>query len=161
MNRFLQLYRWLYELLGPQEWWPADGPFEVMVGAVLTQQTKWQNVEKAISNLKERNLLSPEEIVAVDENELAECIRPTGFYRQKAARLKDFARFLCEVGFDALEKENTLSLRNMLLDVKGVGPETADSILLYGLERPVFVIDAYTKRMLSCMNIKGTYNELQ
>ena len=156
----ISLYKWLYNRYGPQRWWPADTPFEMMVGAILTQQTRWENVEKAIECMKIKGLLSPEKIIKAGE-ELTECIKITGFYRQKEKRLKALSRFLIEMG-EELWKMDTLSLRKALLSVEGVGKETADSILLYAFERPVFVVDAYTLRILRCAGVSGKrYEEVR
>ena len=141
----------LYNHFGPQHWWPGDGPFEVMVGAILTQNTNWSNVERAISNLKSRGLLDAESIDHCSETALSELIRPAGYYNVKAERLKAFVRYFVD-RYDGdvkrMKNNPTEKLRKELLEIKGVGPETADSILLYALEKPVFVVDAYTKRVL-------------
>lgn len=155
-QRNSQILLYIYELLlgafGPQGWWPAESPFEVCVGAILTQNTNWLNVEKAIKNLKERDLLDPKSLYKLPFEELAELIRPCGYYNVKARRLKNFLTFLIkEYGGDLskMAEEETQTLRNKLLAIKGLGPETVDSILLYAFERPVFVVDAYTYRILS------------
>lgn len=148
----------LYEL-GRKNWWPADTPFEVVIGAVLTQQTKWENVERAIRNLKERGLLEAEPLSKVDTEELEILIRCTGFFRQKAIRLKNISRFFHE-NPGILEKP-AAQLREILLSLNGVGEETADSIVLYAADKPKFVIDAYTKRMCKCLGIEGDYRKLQ
>lgn len=146
-----EMYKRMYEALGPQGWWPGETPFEVCVGAILTQNTNWQNVERAIDNLKKRGLLSPQALYELPEGILAELIRPAGYYRVKARRLKNFIRFLVEDFEGDLAKLFALPLeeaRQALLKVSGIGPETADSILLYAGEKPTFVIDAYTRRIL-------------
>lgn len=148
----------LYEL-GRKNWWPADTPFEVVIGAVLTQQTKWENVERAIRNLKERGLLEAEPLSKADTEELEILIRCTGFFRQKAIRLKNISRFFHE-NPGILEKP-AAQLREILLSLNGVGEETADSIVLYAADKPKFVIDAYTKRMCKCLGIEGDYRKLQ
>ena len=130
---------------GPQRWWPADSPFEVLVGAVLTQNTAWTNVEKAVANLKRAKLLDPEKIRDVDLHRLAEVIRPSGYYRLKAKRLKAAVEWWLRRD----PKAPLDVLRAQLLEVHGVGPETADSILLYALGLPSFVVDAYTRRVLT------------
>ena len=155
----IKVYTKLLNELGPKNWWPADTSFEVIVGAVLTQQTKWENVEKAIRNLKERGLIEAEPLSRVDTGELEELIRCTGFFRQKAKRLKNVSTFFHE-NPDIFEK-STGELRGVLLSLNGVGEETADSIVLYAADKPKFVIDAYTKRMCKCMGIEGNYRELQ
>jgi len=148
----------LYEL-GRKNWWPADTPFEVVIGAVLTQQTKWENVERAIQNLKERGLLEAQTLSKADTEELELLIRCTGFYRQKAMRLKNISIFFHE-NPDLLEKP-AAQLREILLSLNGVGEETADSIVLYAADKPKFVIDAYTKRICKCLGIEGDYRKLQ
>ncbi len=148
----ISLYEKLYKNYGCQHWWPAQSAFEVMVGAILTQNTNWQNVEKAISNLKKRKLLSFKKMRSLPVRKLAALIRPAGYYNIKAKRLKNFLRYLDKnySGNLAKMRQRGLSdLRQELLSVNGIGPETADSILLYGLNKPVFVIDAYTKRILA------------
>jgi endonuclease-3 related protein len=162
-----EIYRLLFQRYGPQHWWPGDSPFEVMVGAILTQSTAWQNVEKAITNLKNAGLMSPASIRNVFAVELAELIFPTGYYQAKARKLQAFVRWLGEVCGDDLNRLfaiNTDMLRQQLLGVYGIGPETADSILLYAGNKPVFVIDAYTRRIFSRLGLapeKDSYNDLQ
>jgi endonuclease-3 related protein len=136
---------------GDLHWWPADSPFEVMVGAILTQNTAWANVEKAINNLKNRGLLSTDQILRLPAAELTELIRPSGYFRLKTARLTAFVKFFVKNysgSVEEMQKETLPVLRDKLRGVWGVGPETADSILLYACEKPVFVIDAYTRRIL-------------
>lgn len=148
----LELYHALLDYFGPQHWWPGDSPFEVLVGAVLTQNTNWNNVERAIDRLKERNLLSPYAIHNAGFLELAETIRPAGYYNIKAKRLKNLVRWLVEeynADLDALADLSLPRLREDLLAVNGIGRETADSILLYALHRQIFVVDAYTFRVLT------------
>jgi endonuclease-3 related protein len=148
-------------------WWPGETPFEVMVGAILTQNTSWKNVEKAIGRLKEKKRLSPKGIRQLPKSTLASLIRSSGYFRIKAERLKAFVDFLFdEYGgrIKRMKRERGGGLRRKLLDVKGIGPETADSILLYGLKKPIFVVDAYTKRILSRHGIlseKASYEEVQ
>jgi endonuclease-3 related protein len=150
---------------GPQHWWPADSPFEVMVGAVLTQNTAWSNVARAISNLKEDGRLAPEAIVGLSDVALAELIRPAGYFNVKARRLKNFCQwYLDQGGYDVLSSLETPNLRKRLLSVNGIGPETADDMLLYAINRPVFVVDAYTRRLFSRLgNVNGNedYEELR
>ncbi len=153
------LYEKLLGQFGHKNWWPADTPFEVVVGAVLTQQTKWENVEKAISNLKENRLMAEGLIATAELEKLEGLVRCTGFYRQKAKRLKDISTFFYE-NPGILDKPVD-ELRDTLLSLKGVGEETADSIVLYAADKPKFVIDAYTKKMCSCMGIDGDYCKLQ
>jgi endonuclease-3 related protein len=139
---------------GPQNWWPGETPFEIMVGAVLTQNTAWSNVEKAIDNLVARNRLDPAAIVAARNDHLAGWLRPSGYFNVKAVRLKNFCRWYLQAGgFAALERMDTGALRQSLLGVNGVGKETADDILLYAFGRPVFVIDAYTRRLFSRLGL--------
>lgn len=148
---FLQYYETLLEALGPQAWWPARSPFEVIVGAILTQNTSWTNVERAIGNLRDANLLTPKALLRSPTARLARLIRPSGYFRQKAKKLKSFARFLRDDYGGSLARmfrTPTTQLRDKLLAVHGIGPETADSILLYAGQHPVFVVDAYTRRLL-------------
>jgi endonuclease-3 related protein len=140
----------LFTALGPQHWWPGDTPFEVIVGTILTQNTSWKNVELALANLRREDLLSVAGIERVNVRHLATLLRPAGYFRQKARKLKAFVRFLRAEHAGSLRqmfKKPTLELREKLLGVWGLGPETADSILLYAGEQPVFVVDAYTQRM--------------
>ena len=148
IDSITELYRILLEAYGKQNWWPAETPFEVCVGAVLTQNTNWKNVEKAIENLKKENLLSPEKLVLCPDEKLENLIKPAGFFRQKSRYLKNLAEFILEKGgLENLIEREKEELRNALLGVKGIGKETADSILLYALNKPSFVVDAYTKRL--------------
>ncbi|RMG75167.1 MAG: endonuclease III domain-containing protein [Nitrospirae bacterium] len=147
----LWIFQLLYRHFGPQYWWPGDGPFEVMVGAILTQNTNWGNVERAIDNLKKACILEPQKIETVSEKTLASLIRPAGYYNIKAKRLKNFVSYFVSRyrgSVNRMKKMPLEKLREELLAIKGIGPETADSILLYALEKPVFVVDAYTKRVL-------------
>jgi endonuclease-3 related protein len=147
----LRIYELLNRYFGNLHWWPAEEPFEVMVGAILTQNTAWTNVEKAIIALKEMRLLSPGAIEHIDEEALARIIRPSGYYHVKAKRLKSLVQFLlkeCSGNIEALSAEALPSLREKLLGVRGVGPETADCILLYACKKPVFISDTYTQRIL-------------
>jgi endonuclease-3 related protein len=148
----LEIYRLLLDFFGPQHWWPGETPFEVAVGAILTQNTSWTNVAKAITNLKAAGCLDPIKLHKMDAEPLELLIRPAGYFRVKAKRLKNFIYWLCDhCGGDLqnLQPTKTARLREELLAVSGIGPETADSILLYAGERPVFVIDAYTRRVLA------------
>jgi len=145
-------YKKLYSHFGPQYWWPAESRFEVMIGAILTQNTNWSNVEKAITNLKKNKLLYPDKLHKLSFRELAPLIRSAGYFNIKAKRLKEFIKFLHKFyqgNLKMMSEVQMLKLREQLLSVKGIGPETADSILLYALDKPVFVVDAYTKRVLS------------
>ncbi len=145
------IYEKLYANFGPQHWWPAETAFEVIVGAVLTQNTAWANVEKAIINLKENKLLTPHKLYQLPQKKLALLIKPAGYYNIKAKRLKEFLKFFFknyELNIKKMSRMPVLTLRQQLLGVHGIGPETADSILLYALNKPLFVVDAYTKRVL-------------
>jgi endonuclease-3 related protein len=152
LNALLQIYEMLYNRYGKQHWWPGESRFEIIVGAILTQNTNWQNVEKAISNLKSANLLSPQKLHRLPVEKLAELIRPAGYYNIKAARLKNFLDWLFEThggSLESAERMDAHSLRAALLAIKGIGPETADSISLYAFDKPVFVVDAYTARVMT------------
>mgnify|MGYP000901118049 FL=1 len=157
----------MHARFGPRHWWPGETPFEVMVGAILTQNTNWKNVERAIANLKSERLLDPGRLLDLHPATLAKLIRPAGYYRVKAGRLRHFIAYFVEAYGGKVKRmaaEPTGKLREELLAVKGIGPETADSILLYALEKPAFVIDAYTRRILSrhalCAEDE-TYDDLQ
>jgi len=142
----------LEEHFGDLAWWPAETGFEVIVGTILTQSTAWRNAEKAIGNLREQHLLTAEKIIKTKEARLSDIIRPAGYHHEKAKRLKEISRFVlneCGGQLEKLKKRKTEHLRTILLRTRGVGPETADSILLYALDKPVFVVDAYTKRIFS------------
>lgn len=146
----------LLDHYGSQHWWPADTPFEVMVGAVLTQATAWTNVERAIARLKEAGALSPDAIRTMDTESLAALIYSSGFHNSKALRLKALTRYLGDTycdDIDAMRAEDTANLRHELLAVKGIGEETADAILLYALSKPSFVIDAYTRRLFKRLGV--------
>ena len=168
-----KIYKILHDHFGPQHWWPADSVFEVIVGAVLTQNTNWQNVSRALDNLKADNLLSLPLLHALPQEVLAEKIKPSGYYNLKAGRLKNLLDLLtCEADPKNSEAEiladffdeDTISLRQKLLSVKGIGPETADSILLYAGEKTIFVIDTYTWRILLRHGLAGEetdYAEMQ
>ena len=150
------MYKKLYACFGPQYWWPGETPFEVAVGAILTQNTNWSNVEKAIANLKSDKVLSPKALHDMPPDRLASLIRPAGYFNIKAKRLKNFIGLLINEyhgSMSRMAKEDLGAIRTKLMSVNGIGPETADSIILYALEKPVFVIDAYTKRVLSRHNI--------
>ncbi len=155
----VDIYKKLLKEFGHIDWWPADTPFEVVVGTVLTQQTKWENVERAIGNLKNRGLLEPGLISKVPLSELEELVRCTGFYRQKAKRLKNISNYFSEN--PALLEKPADELRDVLLSLNGIGEETADSIVLYAANKPKFVIDAYTKKICGCLGIEGDYGKLQ
>ena len=163
----MNIYQKLYQAYGPRDWWPAETSFEVMVGAILTQNTSWRNVEKAIQKLKGKGVLNPEGIHDLKKSQLASLIKSSGYYRVKTDRVKAFVNFLFEE-FDGdlkrMGRERLGELREKLLGVKGIGPETADSILLYGLKKSIFVVDAYTKRILSrhkMISENTAYEEVQ
>jgi endonuclease-3 related protein len=148
------IYEALLDRYGPQHWWPAESVFEVLVGAILTQNTAWTNVERAIANLKSADLLTTEAILTCPRDSLAALIRPAGYFNVKAARLQNFFRFLDESGgIQGMGQWSTPALRERLLSVNGIGPETADDMILYGFQRPVFVIDTYTRRLGSRLGI--------
>ena len=171
MNSLSEKLNEIYELLlkayGPQHWWPAETPLEVLVGAVLTQNTNWQGVEKAMANLKRHDLLDPLKLQAASTDDLARLIKPAGYFNLKARRLKNLIEFINEAYCGDLEKMGSMEtsrLRRKLLAVNGVGPETADSILLYALQKPAFVVDTYTYRVMSRHGLIGEevgYDELQ
>ena len=149
-----QVFNLLLKSYGRQHWWPGDTPFEIMLGAILTQNTAWSNVERAIANLKDAGVLHQQGIQNLPTEQLAQLIRPSGYFNQKAKRLHNLCHFLeGSGGVDALRNIDTAALRNMLLAIHGIGPETADDILLYAFERPVFVVDAYTRRIFSRLGL--------
>jgi len=152
----LRVFQSLLEAYGPQDWWPGETAFEVMIGAILTQNTAWSNVEKAIANLKQADIFSASALLDASHDQVAQLIRPSGYFNIKTDRLKQLCEFLQRQGGEnALRKLETLKLRKLLLSVKGVGPETADDMLLYAFHRPVFVIDAYTRRLFSRLAMVG------
>jgi len=166
--RLSELFEALLAAYGAQHWWPAEEPFEVIVGAVLTQNTAWRNVERAILQLKKERLLAPEAIARAPRSRLEAAVRPAGFFRQKAERLQEVARFVLDAGgIEELRRQAEADLaaaRSAWLSVRGIGPETADSILLYAFDQPIFVIDAYTKRILHRLGLappNPRYEELQ
>jgi len=165
-------YLWrIYEALdrhfGNLHWWPGETPFEIAVGAILTQNTNWKNVEIAIRGLKSRGLLVPDKLLGTEDNVVAELIRSSGYYNIKTKRLKAFLRFLdieYEGKMDKMFEEDLWVLRGKLLGVKGIGEETADSILLYAGNRPIFVVDSYTRRILEraeIINRGWSYRNIQ
>ena len=165
--KLYNIYNILYKVYGPRNWWPADTPFEVIVGAILTQNTSWNNVEKAIANLKANNGLTPGKLKKMSKNKLASLIKPCGYYNIKATRLKHFIEYLVKNYGGSLKKffsNSTPNIREKLLAINGIGPETADSILLYAANRPAFVVDAYTKRILEKQGLiksNATYEQIQ
>jgi len=159
-QRISNILRYIYDRLlkeyGPQHWWPAEEPFEVIAGAILTQSAAWTNVEKALANLKAAGKLSPEGLRSLPETELAGLIYPSGYYHVKARKLKAFADWLgarYNDNLDRLFNNDTETLRKQLLDIYGIGEETADSIILYAANKAVFVIDAYTRRIIDRMGL--------
>lgn len=166
-DNLLRIFFKLYSFYGPQEWWPGDTPFEIAIGAILTQNTNWSNVQKAIENLKKEGILSPEGLNKTSDKRLSQLIKPSGYYNLKTKRIRAFLDFLfdhCHGSLEMIKNKKTSKLRELLLSIYGIGPETADSILLYALEKPVFVVDAYTKRVLSRHNIlnhDASYEEYQ
>ncbi len=156
MNKIIKIYTTLYKSFGPQHWWPGETPFEIMIGAILTQNTNWKNVEKAISNIKNKDLLDPFKLNSISNNELQTLIKPSGFYRLKAKRLKNFLEYFIKDFNGSIENMKKLDrdkLRDYLLSIKGIGKETADSIILYALSKAIFVVDTYTQRILSRHNL--------
>ncbi len=154
--RLSSVFDRLLDCYGSQHWWPSDTPFEVMVGAVLTQATAWTNVERAIARLKEEDALSPATIRAMDAETLASLIYSSGFYNAKAIRLKALVRYIGDTyddDIDVMRAEDGVKLRRELLAIKGIGEETADAILLYALDKPTFVIDAYTRRLFNRLGV--------
>ncbi len=150
------IYHRLLARFGPQHWWPADEPFEVIVGAILTQSAAWSNVEKAITNLRGAGALSPRALRKLPRAKLAELVHPSGYYNAKALKLKGFAYWLGNHYDDDLDRLFALDaeeMRQQLLSVHGIGPETADSIILYAAGKPIFVIDAYTRRIISRLGL--------
>lgn len=162
-----ELYQKLWDAFGPQGWWPGETPFEVILGAILTQNTNWKNVSLALTDLKAEGLLEPRLLRSMPDAELARRLRPAGYYNIKTQRVKNFLDFFYHQFHDSLEEmghEDLGTLRAALLTVKGIGPETADSILLYALHQPTFVVDAYTYRVLSRHHLASetaSYDELQ
>lgn len=160
-------YNKLFKAFGPQRWWPGDTSFEVIVGAILTQNTAWTNVEKAIHNLKKAKLLNPKRLHELSHGELAKYIRPAGYFNIKAKRLKHFLNYLFDDyggRLDRMFRKRTDALRRELLQVNGIGPETADSILLYAGNHVIFVVDAYTKRIFSrhqIIDADADYHDIQ
>jgi endonuclease-3 related protein len=155
-DSYNEAYRLLYDHFGPQDWWPGDTPFEIMVGAILTQNTNWLNVQKAINNLKLENLLSYQSLSQLTTDEIAQWIRPAGYYNLKARRLRNFLDMVANIyqgELDSFIEDDLNRARDNLLAVNGIGPETADSILLYACGHPIFVVDLYTHRVFSRHNL--------
>lgn len=166
-KKLLKIYQKMFDAFGPRQWWPGETPFEVVIGAILTQNTNWSNVEKAIKNLKTAGKLSPEGIYGLSITELAELIKPSGFFNVKAKRVKAFINWLFsryEGNLSKMFAQDLQTLRNELLSVKGIGPETADSILLYAGNMPTFVVDAYTHRIFLRHELipeESTYDDMK
>lgn len=166
-QQLTEIYELLFRHFGPQHWWPGETEFEIITGAILTQNTSWSNVEKAIKNLREGNYLSADKLYNLEINKLAELIRPAGYYNIKAKRLKNFLSWLF-CNYDGrlanLKRLSVDRLREELLAIKGIGPETADSILLYAFDKEIFVIDAYTARITirhQLIEPEADYGQLQ
>ena len=161
-DKLLKLYHQLKTAHGSQAWWPADTPFEVILGAILVQSTAWRNVVKAIDNLRDANLLTPSRLGAISQTELEELVRPSGYFRAKAKKVRAFVTHLQahhNYRLDSLFAADVFTLREELLSIYGIGNETADSIILYAAEKPIFVIDAYTHRLLLRLGwIAGKYD---
>lgn len=148
MIHFAKIYAGLLAAHGPQQWWPADEPFEIMAGALLVQRTTWQSASTALDRLKEKDLLRPERLRRARLRLVEQCIKGAGFFQTKAARLRKLGRFVDERGgIEGLAASETAALRELLLGLDGVGPETADAILLYAFQRPAVVVDAYLRRL--------------
>lgn len=160
----LQIYKTLYECYGPQHWWPAEEPFEVVIGAILTQSTAWTNVQKALQNLKNAEILNPTDLRALPVQDLAALIRPSGYYNVKARKLKAFVEILHQSYDNSLEKmfsPDIPQLRSNLLSIYGIGQETADSIILYAAKKSIFVIDAYTHRIMDRLGLNLNFNNYE
>jgi endonuclease-3 related protein len=166
-KQLMEIYNRLYSYFGPRHWWPADTPFEVIVGAILTQNVSWRSAAAAVTNIKEAGLLSPQELLSCPQQHLAFLVHPARYHNQKAKKLKAFCRVVVEEyggDLDALLALEIERLRPYLLKIYGIGPETADTIILYAAEQPIFVIDAYTKRIFSRLGYcpeQINYQEMQ
>jgi endonuclease III related protein len=166
-QRLLNIFQILLSTFGKRNWWPGETDLEIIVGAILTQNTSWKNVERAINNMKAQGVLDVDILHTISKDQLGEIIKPSGFYNQKSSRLKLFINVLHEnfnESIDSLKYYATDDLRNLLLGISGIGLETADSILLYAMNRPVFVVDAYTKRFLKNHRLydgNGKYDDVQ
>ena len=150
-DRLMEIYQLMFDRFGEQHWWPGDSRFEIIVGAILTQNTNWANVEKAITNLKNADALCPEKLYKMETDTLAGLIKPAGYFNLKAGRLRNFLTWLFENydgQVDAVENLSVWDLREQLLSIKGIGPETADSISLYAYGKGVFVVDTYASRVM-------------
>lgn len=161
-----KIYNIFYDTYGFQNWWPADTKFEVIIGAILTQSTSWNNVELALDNLKRENVFTPQKILEISTEKLESLVRPSGYYKQKAKKILSFLKYFETYNFDLglMSKKSTQKLRAELLDVWGIGEETADSILCYALDKDILVVDTYTKRLtyrLSLTSEDIKYSNLQ
>ncbi|MCX7769639.1 MAG: endonuclease [Proteobacteria bacterium] len=154
----LDIYNLLLKHYKNQNWWPADTQFEVIIGAILTQNTSWNNVTKAISNLKKNDLLEPKKLYNTKPEIIEYLIKPSGFYKQKTLKIINFLNFFANYKFNFDLLKNEKNLRDLLLKIKGIGPETADSILLYALNLPYFVVDSYTKRVMFRLGVTKKEN---
>jgi endonuclease-3 related protein len=155
-QRLNEIYHVLFARYGSQHWWPGDTPFEIIVGAILTQSAAWGNVERAIANLKKARVLNPVSLRKLELGKIAELIYPSGYYNAKALKLRAFVEYLGAAHRDSLDKLFSLdipTLRDELLNIHGIGPETADSIILYAAHKPIFVIDAYTRRIIGRLDL--------
>ena len=160
-EKILDIYHRLLSHYGPQHWWPAESPFEIIIGAILTQSAAWGNVEKAIKNLKAKDTLSPATLRQLPTEELSQLIYPSGYYNAKAAKIKSFVHWLGKHYDDSLDRLFALDiplLRQQLLSIRGIGEETADSIILYAARKAIFVIDAYTRRTLRRLGLAPPNN---
>ena len=158
-KKLLDLYHQLQAEHGTLKWWPADTPFEVALGAILTQATAWRNVVKAIDNLKAADTFTPEQIHAISQDKLEQLLHPSGYFRMKAKKVRAFVEHIIERPMSVMFKQDVLELREELLSIYGVGPETADSIILYAAEKPSFVVDTYTYRLLSRLGwVEGNFH---
>lgn len=165
--QLLDIFEKLLGHFGPRHWWPADTKFEVVIGCILTQNVSWKNVEQAVKNLKERQLINIDGLLETPDNELAGLIRTTRYYNQKASCLKNFCSFIktgYNSSFEMLFQKELWELRSTLLSLKGIGRETADSIILYAANKPIFVVDLYTKRIFSRLGLidyNAEYDDIQ
>ncbi|HPS54296.1 MAG TPA: endonuclease III domain-containing protein [Sedimentisphaerales bacterium] len=166
-NKLTEIYNILVETFGPQHWWPGDTTFEIIIGAILTQNTSWSNVAKAIDSIKKAGLMSAEKLYRLDNSQLEPLIKAAGYFRLKSKRLKNFLNWFFDNyqgNFENIQRVSTDYLREQLLSINGIGPETADSILLYGFGRARFVVDTYTSRIMARHGLiepGADYNSLQ